>query len=114
MKKVILVIIALVAISFTAEAQSKNTKATVHVDGVCKMCKERIEKAALKTKGVKFATWDIEKDELYCIFNNKKTSLKEIQQAIADVGHDTKDIKAKDEVYEKIDECCKYRTLEKH
>ncbi|MET2983969.1 heavy-metal-associated domain-containing protein [Aureibaculum conchae] len=114
MKKIILVIIAFAAISFTAEAQSKTSKATFEVDGVCKMCKDRIEKAALTTKGVKFASWNIEKKELYCIFNNKKTSLMKLKQVMADAGHDTKEIKATDEAYGAIDECCKYRTLETH
>ncbi len=114
MKKIIIVLIAFIAISFTVEGQSKTSKVAFEVDGVCKMCKDRIEKAALLTKGVKFATWNIDKKELYCIYNNKKTTLTKIKQAIADVGHDTKEIKATDEVYAAIDECCKYRTLEKH
>lgn len=114
MKKITIVLVAFVAFAFTAEAQSKTSKVTFMVDGVCKMCKDRIEKAALKTKGVKFASWNIEKKELYCIFNNKKISLKEIKQAMADAGHDTKEIKAKDDVYNSIDDCCKYRTLETH
>lgn len=114
MKKIIIVLIAFVAISFTAESQSKTSKVTFEVDGVCKMCKDRIEKAALTTKGVKYASWNIEKKELYCIYNNKKTSLTKIKQAMANVGHDTKEIKATDEAYAAIDECCKYRTLETH
>ncbi|WP_117884757.1 heavy-metal-associated domain-containing protein [Aureibaculum luteum] len=114
MKKLILILVAIMAISVSAEAQSKTSKVTFEVDGVCEMCKERIEKAAILTKGVKFATWNIQKKELYCIYNNKKTTLTKIKQAIADVGHDTKEIKATDEVYDGIDECCKYRTLETH
>lgn len=114
MKGIILTLIALATISLKAEAQSKNEKATFGVDGVCKMCKDRIEKAALKTKGVKFASWDLDTGELYCIYNGKKTSVEKIKQALADAGHDTKDIKASDEAYNGIDECCRYRTLEKH
>jgi len=114
MKKVIIVLIALIAVSVNAQSQSKTSKVTFEVDGVCKMCKDRIEKAALTTKGVKYASWNIEKKELYCIFNNKKTTLTKIKQAMADVGHDTKEIKATDEAYATIDECCKYRTLETH
>ena len=34
-------------------AQNKNAKAAIEVDGVCMMCKNRIEKACLKIKGVK-------------------------------------------------------------
>jgi len=90
-------------------AQNKNAKATIEVDGVCLMCKERIEKACLKTKGVKMADWNVETHELKIFYDERKTDLKTIQQNIAAVGHDTQEIKAKDEVYEKINPCCHYR-----
>ena len=47
-----LTILCMTTLSF---AQNKNAKASVEVDGVCMMCKKRIEKASLKTKGVKSA-----------------------------------------------------------
>jgi cation transport ATPase len=113
-KRIVIVLILTISFSLSATAQSKTSKVTFQVDGVCKMCKARIEKAAVLTKGVKYATWNVRTSELYCVFNNKKTDLKKIKQAIADVGHDTNTIKAKDEVYDNIDDCCKYRTLKKH
>jgi len=115
-KRIITLLIIMLTFSLTVEAQkqSKTSKVTFEVDGVCVMCKERIEKAAALTKGVKFATWNIDTKELYCIYNNKKTSLNKIKQAMANAGHDTKEIKASDEAYNSIDDCCKYRTLKKH
>ncbi|MEZ4779662.1 MAG: heavy-metal-associated domain-containing protein [Flavobacteriaceae bacterium] len=92
-----------------AQAQNKNAKATIEVDGVCGMCKMRIEKAALKTKGVKSAVWNIENHQLSLIYNEEKTNLETIQQNISNVGHDTKAFKASDEAYNKLDACCKYR-----
>lgn len=114
MKKIILIFIAIVSITFSMQAQneSKTTKVRFEVDGVCQMCKTRIEKAAALTKGVKYAIWNVETKELYCIYNNKKTTVLKIKQALADVGHDTKEIKATDEVYSQIDDCCKYRNEE--
>lgn len=94
------------AVSF---AQDKNAKATIEVDGVCLMCKTRIEKASIKTKGVKYANWDVKTHELKLIFDERKTNLKLIKVNILAVGHDTKDIKATDEAYNSIDPCCKYR-----
>jgi hypothetical protein len=41
--------------------------------------------------------------------NTLSLSLEKIKESIVAVGHDTKDIKAKDEVYNNIDPCCKYR-----
>ncbi len=107
MKKIVLAITLLVTtITF---AQNKNAKATIEVDGVCLMCKERIEKAAIKAKGVKSAIWDVKTHELKLIYDERKTNLKTIQQSIADVGHDTKEIKATDEAYYSVHPCCYYR-----
>ncbi len=41
-------------------------------------------------------------------FDGEKTNLDAIHQAIADVGYDTKKVKAKDEVYDNLHGCCKY------
>ncbi len=107
MKKIILVLTFLVGtVTF---AQNKNAQATIEVDGVCNMCKERIEKAAIKAKGVKIANWDVNTHELKLIFDERKTSLTKIQQSIAEVGHDTKEIKATDEAYHALHTCCLYR-----
>jgi copper chaperone CopZ len=108
MKKAIL-IISVLFIGATGFAQNKNAKATIEVDGVCGMCKDRIEKASIQAKGVKSAIWNVETHQLNLIYNEKKTDLATIQQSIADSGHDTQDIAAKDEVYNQIDPCCKYR-----
>ena len=96
----------------TAFAQNKNAKASLDVDGVCIMCKVRIEKAAVKTKGVKSAVWNVDTHELRLIFDERKTDLITIQGNIAAVGHDTGEFKATDEVYNNIDKCCKYRDEE--
>jgi len=108
MKKTI-VIIGLMLLGITGFAQNKNAKASIEVDGVCGMCKERIEKAAVKAKGVKSANWNVETHELKLIYNEGRTDLATIQQSIADSGHDTEKFRAKDEVYNEIDPCCKYR-----
>ena len=96
-------------IGITSFAQNKNAKATIEVDGVCMMCKERIEKAAIRTKGVKSAVWNVKTHELNLIYNEGKTDLASISQSIADVGHDTKTIIATDEAYETVHPCCRYR-----
>ena len=80
MKKIaVLVMMFLGVASF---AQNKNAKASLEVDGVCLMCKERIEKASVKTKGVKSAVWNVKTHELKLIFDERKTSLETIQKNI--------------------------------
>lgn len=107
MKKVILIFTLFV--TTIAFAQDKNKKVNIEVDGVCGMCKERIEKAAIRTKGVKSAVWNVDTHELKLIFDERKTDVKTISASIAAVGHDTKEIKATDEQYNSVHACCLYR-----
>lgn len=107
MKKLLAII--LLFIGLTSFAQNKNTKASFEVDGVCLMCKERIEKAAIKTKGVKSAVWNVDTHELKLIFDDRKTNTETIQKNIAAVGHDTPEFAAPEEAYNSVDPCCKYR-----
>lgn len=108
MKKV-LIVISFMLLGISAQAQKRNAKVSIEVDGVCMMCKKRIEKAALNTKGVKFAVWDLKTHMLSLVIDERKTNVKTIQKKIASVGHDTKAIKATDEAYNSVDPCCKYR-----
>ncbi len=110
MKK--LLIIALLFIGATTFAQNKNAKASMEVDGVCMMCKNRIEKACLTSKGVKSAVWNVKTLVLKLIYYARKTNLKTIQKTITKVGHDTKELKATEEAYASVHPCCKYRDEE--
>ncbi len=113
MKK-ITTIICLLFLAGIIQAQKKkrNTKLIFEVDGVCMMCKKRIEKAALNTKGVKFANWNLNTHQLMVIIDERKTNKKIVCENIARVGHDTKEVKAAQEVYDNLHGCCKYRDEE--
>ena len=117
MKKIILIAIVSI-LSFTANAQekNKNAKVTFEVDGICGMCKKRIETAALKTKGVKFAFWNVKSHQLNLIMDERKVDVGTVQQNIANVGHDIilkdKKITATLEAYNSVHPCCKYRDSE--
>ncbi len=108
MKQFLTIIVALFVANL-ALAQEKNKKVTFEVDGVCEMCKTRIEKAALGVDGVKYAVWDIPSHELSLIIDERKTNTMAIKTALAVAGHDTKELKATQEAYDKIHFCCKYR-----
>jgi len=107
MKKIL--VIAMMLLGVASFAQNKNAKASLEVDGVCMMCKERIEKASIKTKGVKSAVWNVKTHELKLIYDERKTNLDAIRKNIVAVGHDTKELKATDEAYNSVHPCCKYR-----
>ena len=107
-----LIIITLLLLGTTTFAQNKNAKASMEVDGVCGMCKARIEKACLNTKGVKFAEWSIDTHELKLIFDERKTNSEIIKNQILAAGHDVQKLKASDEAYASVHACCKYRDEE--
>ncbi|MCF8368814.1 MAG: heavy-metal-associated domain-containing protein [Bacteroidales bacterium] len=93
--------------NFTLSPGEKKTE-TVKVYGNCGMCQARIEKAAKSVDGVKKAQWDKEKKELTLTFDPELTSVEAIEKEIAAVGHDTENVKAKDEVYNNLHSCCQY------
>ncbi len=95
-------------------AISKDTEQSLnHVmikaGGLCDMCKDRIETAALSVKGVESANWESESQMLHLNFDAEKTNSDEIQKAVANVGHDTEKHKAPDDIYNELPECCLYR-----
>lgn len=93
--------------ALSSSAASEHTQ--FGVKGLCDMCKERIEKAALRVGGVTSAQWDKDSQKIHLQFDAKKTSTRAISQAIAKVGHDTDMDKADNAVYDKLPGCCQYR-----
>ena len=110
MKNILLIISILAMGSLKAQ---KTQEAEFQVNGVCNMCKNRIEDA-LDTKGIRFAEWNVSTQMLFVAFKPNKITLEQIHQIIAEAGHDTQLVKAKDEVYEAIHGCCKYRENGEH
>lgn len=102
--------ILLLLFTVNVKAQSKkNTEVTFKTNGVCEMCKERIETAALRTTGVKFAEWNQEDQTLKVVYNAKKVSNKEVMQAVSKAGHDTELVEADSSSYQMLPGCCKYK-----
>lgn len=94
--------------SYAQDKPTKNEKASLEVLGNCGMCKDRIEKAAITVKGVKYASWDIPSGQLRLVYNGLKTNLDAIEKQIADSGHDTEHHKALVEIYDQLPACCQY------
>ncbi len=81
--------------------------------GDCFECKKQIESAALNVIGVSMANWNSEKQEIRIIFDEAKTKVENVKKAVAKAGYDTDNFKAKEEVFNKLPECCKYERDEK-
>ncbi|MBC8314550.1 MAG: heavy-metal-associated domain-containing protein [Bacteroidales bacterium] len=106
--KSMLLIAGLLFIGMTSlvAKDGKTEKITVH--GKCGMCKSRIEKAAKSVEGVAKASWDAAEKVLTVKYDAGTTTVLEIEQAVAKVGHDTENVRADDKVYDKLHGCCKY------
>ena len=98
----------------SSQQNAKTVTAKFQVEGVCGMCEDRIETAAL-IKGVRSAEWDMPSSMLTVIYSPKNVTEDAIHNSIAAAGHDTDKVKAEDGSYSKLPGCCAYRDgVEKH
>jgi periplasmic mercuric ion binding protein len=114
MKTLIKSIFILLTLGFCIKAQagkkSKITKSEIMVYGVCGDCQERIQEAVYTVNGVKSADWNKKTKLLKVAYAADKCSILNIENAVAAIGHDTDNVKASDEVYNKLPGCCAYRS----
>lgn len=102
------ILFALIVLSYSS-IFSQTQIETFFVDGVCEMCKDRIEKSCVKVEGIKMVNWNLDNRQIKVIYNKKKIDLPQIHSFIASIGHDTDMITASEKSYNSLDECCKYR-----
>ncbi|GAB5540145.1 MAG: hypothetical protein Salg2KO_22480 [Salibacteraceae bacterium] len=109
----VLVALFFTTLATTGYGQKTVLEDTIIVEGVCGMCKSRIEEAAFG-KGVKFVEWTNTTSALAVAYRSDKTTLAEIEDRIVAAGHSTENKHAAKEEYESLPDCCKYEHLEKH
>jgi len=90
------------------ENKSKTTETSFWVGGTCDLCKERIEGSLKGVPGILFADWNVDSKMIKVKFDKNKIKENTIHEKISAVGHDTEKMKAKDDVYDNLMECCKY------
>jgi copper chaperone CopZ len=125
MKKVILSLAVLTAVSFTScksEAKKEEKKpetvelkkdiaytdVSFGVRGNCGMCKNTIEKAVNSLEGISKANWDRLRKKIDVSFDATKTNLDEVHKAIANSGYDTDKLNGSVDAYNNLPGCCKY------
>lgn len=77
------------------------------------MCKKTIEQAA-KDAGASKAIWNKKTKEIKVKFDSSKTSLDKIKKQIADAGYTNDTYPANDAAYQKLPDCCHYKTKKGH
>lgn len=121
MKKVILSVMMIAAIGLTSCKSEKKettkevktevvatTSATFGVRGNCGMCKTTIEKAVNAIDGVAKANWDKDKKKIDVSFDETKTDVMAVHNAIANSGYDTDKVMGNLEAYKGLPGCCQY------
>lgn len=83
-------------------------KDSLVVSGLCESCKNRIEKAAKKIKGVSYAQWN-EITHILIYTYTGMVKKEDVSNSILKAGHDTELGKAPDKIYNALPACCKYR-----
>lgn len=88
-------------------AQSTEVTDSVMVNGNCGMCKNKIEKSA-KEAGATYALWNKNTKMLSIRYNPSATTQEKIEKQVAAAGYDTRNVRAPDEAYKKLEDCCQY------
>ncbi len=82
---------------------------TIAVAGRCGHCQKRIEGALKEIEGIHAARWDRQTKLLVVTYEPERISRRQIQERIAAVGHDTEEVTAPEDAYERLPKCCRYR-----
>lgn len=80
MRKMILSI-AMVLMALTAAAEKQTVTLYVH-DMECNSCKAKVEKTLAFERGVQDLEFNLEKRQVTIVFNDKKTTIEKLQQAL--------------------------------
>ena len=102
-----LFLLSFLALSFSISGFAQTKTEKLKVSGECETCKKKIETAAKKA-GASYALWNADTKVLTVKYNSSSSNTAKIEQAIAAAGYDTPDVKASDDAYDKLDDCCKY------
>ncbi|WP_281979718.1 heavy-metal-associated domain-containing protein [Tenacibaculum mesophilum] len=84
------------------------TTTTFGVRGNCGMCKSTIEKAVNGIDGVASADWDKVRKQINVSFDDSKTNVDAIHNAIAGSGYDTDKVASNEDAYGNLPGCCQY------
>ncbi len=100
-------------LSLSGQKHSDSESLSIWVNGACGMCETRIEKTALKGRGVISADYHLEEKTLHLEVSDK-FKLERLHYSLASVGHDTRELLAPDAIYNALPACCHYRTEDEH
>lgn len=107
MKKMVIMLIAVVLVSFNAAFADDNKVVKIKTSAICSMCKARIERTLGLSKGVKESNLDLNDKVVTVTYNSKKTSPEAIKQIIVNTGYDADTEVANQKAHDKLPSCCR-------
>jgi periplasmic mercuric ion binding protein len=72
----------------------------------CNTCADTIQSAVRKVAGVQSVVVDLKMKMVHVVFDSLKTSIPEIEKAIASIGYDANAVKRNEKAYAKLPKCC--------
>ena len=114
MKKIFFTLILLFSAQLSYSQSSKIKTTEIKTEIACDHC-VKCESCDLNiythikdnTKGVRSVKIDADKNVIAVKYNSKRTSLEEIENAIAMAGFQANDVEPTEEAYNSLDACCK-------
>lgn len=95
MKKIMLLVFSICISVWGVSAQTSQTKGqskwhsvVIQTSGTCAHCKQKIETALAAENGVKSVNYDLASGKVKVVFNSRKTSSKQLRDAINKAGFD--------------------------
>ncbi|WMJ72783.1 heavy-metal-associated domain-containing protein [Cytophagaceae bacterium ABcell3] len=82
------------------------TEESFYVRGNCGMCEKRIESTIKEIPGVSSADWDVKSKNLTVSFDSTKIDVKTLHSAVANRGHETKEVDMDQEAHDDLPQCC--------
>ncbi|TVR78926.1 MAG: heavy-metal-associated domain-containing protein [Chitinophagaceae bacterium] len=93
--------------STSLQAQRNVAEVDIKSSVLCKTCEKIILEALAFERGVRSAEVDIENKIITVRYNERRTDIDQIREAISKVGYDADHVKADAEAYKNLPFCCK-------
>ena len=102
------VIFSLFFLNVNAQEKAKKTETIeIKTSAVCGMCKNTIETALSKVKGVKSSNLDVASKVVTVVYKTADVTPEQIRIAITLAGYDADDMPADAKAYDNLHGCCK-------
>ena len=106
----ILAVMLMIALVGIANAQgdkpAKSAVVKIKTSAQCGECKERIEGAMAKVKGIEKSDLNVDSKILTVNYNPEVVKPEEIKKAVTKVGYDADEMPANPKAYKKLSKCC--------